>query len=502
MTDHDPAETPMPLAPRLIAIVGGGFSGAVTAIHLARHAPMPLSIHVIEPRAALGGGVAYSATDPAHRINVPASRMTVFAADPTQFDRWLHTRAALDDDPAALWPGGGAFPRRGLFGRYLAELVAEAAHATPGVTIHHHRATVHSIAHGPDGFTLALKDGGTLPADLVVLAVSHPPPAVPTPLRAARTAGAPVIDDPWRPAALDAIPPDASLLILGTGLTMADVVATLDRRGHRGPILAVSRRGLLSRGHAFGDIAKRNWFAASPPCRTALGLCRAVRAQVRAAGEQGQPWQAVFDDIRANARRVWGALDVTERRRLLRHLRPFWDVHRFRIAPQAEQTIARLRAGGQFRALAATLRDASWDGARLHLRLHQRGAPSGRMITVAADAVIVATGPAHDTAIAANPALASLALAGLIRPDAVGLGLDTDASNRAIGAGGVALSTLLVAGPLARGQVGELMGLPQVSDHAAQVAEAALTTLLAIDTGREAAAGQARRPASAAVPEL
>jgi uncharacterized NAD(P)/FAD-binding protein YdhS len=485
-----------------VAIVGGGFSGAVTAMHLARNASIPLAIDIIEPRATLGGGVAYSATDPAHRINVPASRMTVFADDPTQFDRWLRTHAALDGDPAALWRDGSAFPQRGLFGRYIAELVADAGTATPGVTIHHRRGTVRDIAHGPGGFTLFMQDGGTLRADLVVLAVSHPPPAVPAPLRAARAAGAPVIEDPWRPGALDAIAPEASVLVVGTGLTMADMVSTLDRRGHRGPIMAVSRRGQLSRGHAFGDIAKRNWFADSPPCPTALGLCQAVRAQVLAAWLEGQPWQAVFDDIRANARRLWAALDTTERRRLLRHLRPYWDVHRFRIAPQAEQTIARLRARGLFRSLAATLRGASWDGARLHVRLHQRGDAAGREVEIAADAVIVTTGPAHDSAIAANPALASLARAGLIRPDAVGLGLDVDASNWAIGADGVALPTLLVAGPLARGQVGELMGLPQVSDHAAQVAQTALTTVLAMAQGRENGQEGARRATPVAPPTM
>jgi uncharacterized NAD(P)/FAD-binding protein YdhS len=488
--------------PMRVAIVGGGFSGAVTAMYLARNAAISLAIDIIEPRAMLGGGVAYSATDPAHRINVPASRMTVFADDPTHFDRWLRTGAALDGDPPALWPDGSAYPQRGLFGRYIAELVAAAGEARHGVTIHHHRDTVRDIAHGPAGFILGLRDGGTLRADLVVLAVSHPPPSVPAPLRGAKTEGAPVIDDPWRPGALDVIAPDASVLVVGTGLTMADMVSTLDRRGHRGQITAVSRRGLLSRGHAFGDIAKRNWFADSPPCRTALALCQAVRAQVLEACLDGQPWQAVFDDIRANARRVWSALDVTERRRLLRHLRPYWDVHRFRVAPQVEQTVARLRARGQFHALAASLRGGRWDGARVHVRLHPRGAASERILEIEADAVIVTTGPAHDRATASNPALASLSRAGLIRPDAVGLGLDVDASNCAIGADGVALPTLLVAGPLARGQVGELMGLPQVSDHAERVAATALATVLALAGGRDAAAREASNTDAVAFPTV
>ena len=479
-----------------VSIVGGGFSGAVAAMHLARTSSIPLAIDIIEPREMLGGGVAYSATDPAHRINVPASKMTVFADDPAQFDRWLRARGTLEDDPAALWSDGSAFPQRGVFGRYIAALVDEAGHATADVTIRHLRNTVTAIAPCAAGFTVGLLDGGELQADLVILAVSHPPPAVPGVLRGVLAQGAPVIADPWRPGALDAIAPEASVLVVGTGLTMADAVSTLARRGHRGPVTALSRRGLLSRGHAFGDIAKRRWFETSEPCRTALGLCRAVRAQVRAAAQDGQPWQAVFDDVRGNARRLWTALDVAERRRVLRHLRPYWDVHRFRIAPQVERCIAGLRTSGQFRALAASLLGATWDGSDVNVRLQPRRA--GPAVDLAVQAVIVTTGPAHGGAIASNPALASLARFGLVRADAMGLGLDVDWLNRAIGADGHAHEALLVAGPLARGRVGELMGLPQVSEHAEVVAATTSSILLALASRVPAAAFDAAHNEEAA----
>ena len=465
-------------APARVAIIGGGFSGAMVAVHLARRATIPVAIDIIEPRAMLGGGVAYSATDPAHRINVPASRMVVFDEDPLAFDRWMRERGVLETDPAALWEKDAAFPQRQVFGRYIAGLVAQAGRE--GVALRHHRARAMRISAGPGGYAVTLEDGAMLTAELVILAVSHPRPSLPAPLRAITSAGATLIADPWRPGALDAIPPEASVLIVGTGLTMADAVSTLDRRGHRGPITALSRRGLLSRGHVFGAVAKRNWFETAVPCRTALGLCRAVRAQVRAAGQEGQPWQAVFDDVRAQAARLWGALDLLERRRLVRHLRPFWDVHRFRVAPQAEHAIGRLRAAGQFRSLAAFLLGASWDGQRVKIELRPRGVRADGSVVLEADAVIVTTGPDHAGAIASNPALASLAAAGLIRPDPVGLGLDVDASDRAVGADGASRPGLLVVGPLARGPVGELMGLPQVSQHAAKVGATAAATLPAL----------------------
>jgi uncharacterized NAD(P)/FAD-binding protein YdhS len=457
--------------PARVAIVGGGFSGAVTALQLARKATGPIVIEVIEPRDMLGGGVAYSARDPSHRINVPAARMTVFSDDPTHFDRWLRTEPAFADDPAALWHDGSAYPQRGVFGRYVAGLV-EAAQTRPGVAIHHHRSLATEILPRRAGYSLRLANGEVVEADIVVLAVSHPPPAVPERLRAAQAAGAPIVADPWRDGALDGIAADARVLVVGTGLTMADVVASLERREHRGRILAVSRRGLLSRGHAAGVVEKRGWFETSPPSRTALGLARAVRAQVRVAAAEGQPWQAVFDDIRANASRHWGALGQAERRRLVRHLRPFWDVHRFRVAPQLEAAIERLRESGRFEAVAASLLDAPWDGQALQVTLKPRYSAPGTTRCVVADAVVITTGPAHGAVIGGNPALASLAQTGLVRADRIGLGLEVDSQNRAVGVDGTVRADLLVVGPLARGTVGELMGLPQVSEHAEIVAGA------------------------------
>lgn len=457
--------------PARIAIVGGGFSGAVTAVQLVRKLPGPATIHVIEPRPALGCGVAYSATDPDHRINVPASRMTVIAEEPGAFEAWMRETDTLASDPSAIWHDGSAFPQRAVFGRYVSELVAKAASARPDVALSHHPSIVIDIAARAGGFLLRLADGAALPVDVAVLAVSHPPPALPPALSAAQAAGAPLIADPWQHRALDVIPADARVVVVGTGLTMADTVSTLARRGHRGPIVAVSRRGLLSRGHAFKNVVARDWFATASPPRTAREACRTVRAQVSAAAAAGQPWQAVFDDIRAHAPRLWAALSETERSRLVRHVRPFWDVHRFRVAPQAEAAIAALRAAGQLTIRAASLRGADWDGTQLHVHVHPRGAPASELVTIDADVAVIVTGPAHAGVISTNPALTALARAGLVRPDSLGLGLDVDERGLAIGRDGTVHGHLFVAGPLARARVGELMGLPQVSEHAALVAE-------------------------------
>ncbi len=95
----------------------------------------------------------------------------------------------------------------------------------------------------------------------------------------------------------------------------------------------------------------------------------------------------------------------------------------------------------------------------LRLRGKQRYPEAERFF----DAVVNCTGPDHGTVVQSNPVLRSMAAHGLLRADPQGLGIEVDASARVIGVDGAPSRGLFVAGPLARGYFGELMGLPQVS---------------------------------------
>ncbi|MBW8790790.1 MAG: hypothetical protein JF594_24500, partial [Rhizobium leguminosarum] len=80
------------------------------------------------------------------------------------------------------------------------------------------------------------------------------------------------------------------------------------------------------------------------------------------------------------------------------------------------------------------------------------------------------TGPAHDRIFDHDPVMAALRAEGPVSGDPLGLGLHVDGRSRAIGPAGRDGTIVLVACPLARGRFGELMGLPEVTRHAADVA--------------------------------
>ncbi|WP_210294251.1 MULTISPECIES: FAD/NAD(P)-binding protein [unclassified Rhizobium] len=447
----------------VVAIIGGGVSGAGVAYHLAHSmADRAPAIVVFEPRRELGRGLAYDTTDPAHRINVPAARMSLLPDHPEDFLEWIAHNDAVADDPEAYRPDGNLFPRRHVFGAYIASAVAPFVQSG---AVRHRRALV--IAVRRDGALWHITDsqGGQVFADFLVIATSHPSPSTPGVLRSLEGHERFVADSTCA-GALDTIRPDDRLLIVGNGLTAADIVASLARTGHRGQITSISRRGLRSRGHApfpqdpFGEFE-------AAPVHSATALLRSVRQAITQAKAGGLTWHAVIDQVRGHGQAIWQNLPISERCRIVRHIRPYWDVHRFRIAPQVEEVLEQAIAGGRMEVLAASVARVRREDEAIHVELRQR---HGSQLQRSYDAVVVTTGPAHGGILESQTWLSRLRDQSYLQLDPTGLGIACSEHSEAIGAEGHPDATLLISGPLARGTFGELMGLPQITEHAVFVA--------------------------------
>ncbi|OWW04582.1 hydroxyacylglutathione hydrolase [Rhizobium sp. R72] len=447
----------------MVAIIGGGVSGAGVAYHLAHamtdQAP---AIVVFEPRRELGRGLAYDTTDPAHRINVPAARMSLLPDHPADFLEWIARNDAIADDPEACRPDGSLFPRRHVFGAYIASALAPFVRSG---AVRHRRALVTGVRRDGALWHIADSQGGQLFADFLVIATSHPSPSTPTVLRALIGHDR-FVPDSTCAGALDTINANDRLLIVGNGLTAADIVASLARTGHRGQITSISRRGLRSRGHApcpqdpFGEFE-------AAPAHSATALLRSIRQAIMRAKTAGLTWHAVIDQVRGHGHAIWRNLPISERRRIVRHVRPYWDVHRFRIAPQVEDVLEQAIADGRMEVLAASVARVYREGEVMHVELKQRHGPP---LQRSYDAVVVTTGPSHGGILESQDWLLRLRDQSHLRLDPTGLGIACSERSEAIGADGNPDPSLLISGPLARGTFGELMGLPQIAEHAVFVA--------------------------------
>lgn len=420
-----------------VAIIGGGFSGALLAIRLAAGGG---HVRLIERNRRAGVGLAYGACDPHHLLNVPTSRMELGLSP--SFADWLPAQGFATPADVAL---ADAFAPRALFGRYVEERLGDTK------AVERVRGEAVRIETQPRAVVLA--DGRRIGADIVVLATGN---RAPEPLRHAHDHAC-AAPDPWAHDAHAALDPQAPVLLVGAGLTMVDIALSLSARGHRGEMIALSRHGLLPARHQAGGA----WapFLQSSEATTARGAFALVRRNLEDAIAQGTPWQRVMDAARPDVARVWGAWPKSERARFLRHARTLWDMRRHRMAPQIADELDILLSSGRLRVIAGRLLGAEPRGDMLDVSVRARGATTPTTLEVSR--VINCTGPASDFAAIEDPLFADLRRAGLIRADALRLGLDTRGS-ALVDTRGEASDWLFALGALTRPAYWEVTAVPEI----------------------------------------
>ena len=441
-----------------IAILGGGASGTLLAAELLRRAERPLEVALVEPRSALGRGPAYTTSFPVHVMNVPAGRLSARADDPDHFVEWLRRR-----DPGS---GPTTFAPRVQYGRYLQEVVTDAQVAARRlVALEHVRDEVTDVRPRREGgFDVSLAGAAPLAADRVVLALGNLPPDA---LRRLRPEGGDperFVYDPWAPGAFDFPSPDGDVLVLGTGLTAVDVVLGLRHRGHEGRVIAVSRHGLLPRVHAFA--APRPAPAWELPATASLGEVVAEVRRQRA--RTGGDFRLVVDGLRGRTQSLWRALTPADRARFLRHLQPFWDVHRHRMAPQVDGGLRALLATDALRVLAGRVEAVEERCGVVHVRVRPRGAFAAAELQVRH--VVDCTGPAP-LGRTSHRLVQRLLARGLVRTDALGLGLDATPDGRLVSLENRRGDRLFALGPLLRGALWETTAMGEIRAQAAGLAE-------------------------------
>jgi uncharacterized NAD(P)/FAD-binding protein YdhS len=363
---------------------------------------------------------------------------------------------------------------RQVYGEYLrAKFDAVRAAAPPHVSCTQQRATVLQLRRAADGrWELWLDDGSALRADDVVLAVGNAPPAcLPELEEISRTDR--YFRDPWSIGAPDQSRGEIeSVLLVGSGLTMIDAALRLAAiRPRVRHIRVLSRHGWLPLQQASESRPARK-----PDVRAALESARgSTRKLAQAFGElvrgvhaAGGDWREVFALARNQLPSLWQSLDHAERARFLRHARALWDVHRHRVPAGplgAVQGLARL---GVLEIHAGRLESVSLADASVEVQWRPRGASKSRAWLV--DRVVNCTGPEGRAANLADPLVRSLLSNGLIRSDALALGIDVSEDGRVISREGAPVDRLYYIGPWLRARDWEATAVPELREHALRLA--------------------------------
>jgi uncharacterized NAD(P)/FAD-binding protein YdhS len=376
--------------------------------------------------------------------------MSAFPDDPDHFWRWLRANGHRGEDRFCFVP-------RLVYGRYLGSLIEDRLAESDASRVRWLRDTVTSLSERDGSVILRFSGGETAAFDIAVLCCGH---------EASETLDAPFVS-PWEdPSSWDAAP-DSTILILGTGLTMVDAAISLSESGHRGPIVALSRGGLLPQAHRCVETAPIEETELPSPTTLAPFL-HWLRARVRDEMCSGGDWRSVIDGLRPHVQAIWRAMPSQSRRRFLEHARPWWDIHRHRMAPEVEMKVRALQESGRLRVLSGRILEvnAKRDGASVLLCPRA----SEAVVHLEVSRIVSCRGLTSDPRRRSNPLVAQLLAEGYARVDPLGIGLDVNNDCAIVNASGRASERVFAVGPMSQAAFWEAIAVPDIRLQTASLA--------------------------------
>lgn len=454
--------------PESIAIVGGGFSGVMTAVNLVRLSKRPLQVTVINCHRPTGRGIAYSTRRPEHLLNVAARNMSAFADEPDHFLRWLRTRSEFDTTPEIELRE--RFIPRMVYGDYLRSIMHHYLQSAGGmgpVTTEFIAGEVLDIEPEGDRAVVHFTDSTPVKAERVVLAMGNEPPAALPGSKALREHPA-WMGDPWQPLEQRLPGQGKSIVVLGTGLTTVDVIISLRALGWVDSIHTVSRHGWFPNSH-FRGIEYPDF----PPTGVDLAelslekLVALVQHHCALLHERNANPAIIVDKIRPHTQRIWSHFTREERLAFAQKYAARWNVFRHRVAPNIHAQITSSQLTGQLQVHAAGIERVEASGSQVVVFLDNGESHAG-------DLVINATGPATKLTASQSLLLQNLLRRGLVAPDETDMGVRVDPDHTVISGDAKRSRLLLALGPLLRGTLWETIAVPELRAQARRVAETLL----------------------------
>jgi uncharacterized NAD(P)/FAD-binding protein YdhS len=453
--------------PASVAVIGGGFSGTMTAVNLARLSKKPLNLTIINHHSPTSRGVAYGTRRRELLLNVAARNMSAFPDLPDHFLQWLRTRWEFDLVPESELRE--KFIPRAIYGDYVSGLAQHHLRSpvVADVTTTFIQGEAVDILPEEKGARIVLADGGQVKADRVVLATGNEPPAELPGVADLRDHPA-WIGNPWQ-SWHDRLPPSGgTIVILGTGLTTVDEIITLGTLGWQGVVHAVSRHGWLPASHFRGieypDFPPPGVDLADLGLKKLIELLEQHCARLR---EMGANPAIIVDKMRPYTQRVWQRFTTEERIEFARHHSARWNILRHRIAPELYAQLTTAQLTGRLQIHAASIESVKANGDKLCV--HLSGGES-----LMGDLVINATGPHTKFSATSSVLLQNLIRRGLVTSDLCDMGVRVDPDHTIVGPDGRRSKVLLALGPLIKGTLWETIAVPELRGQARRVAETIL----------------------------
>lgn len=451
-----------------VAIVGGGFSGMLTAALLFRKSDTPLKVVIVNEGRAFGRGIAFDPYSDTHLLNVMAGKMSAFVSDPDHFINWIidhHVYPGLDKELIAK-----TYLPRSLYGNYLDQVWKEALRdKSVDIELEIVEERVVDIQPGKK-FNLTLASGKNLAADQVVLATGNSLPGHPDIRHNDFYASKNYYADPWSPATVKNLKSRHDILIIGNGLTMVDTVLGLREAGFNKTIYSISPDGFSILQHRHNGMAYPSMIGELREPYHLVDLVNLFNKHRKAIRTLGLSAEPVIDSLRPFTQKIWLGLSDTEKEEFMRRLRHLWGVARHRLPIHIHDLIVRLKLDGKLLVRAGKIQDIVETSDGIRISFYNKKTKKEEIITV--ERVINCTGPEPDISKSENMLLRNLCKTGVLVPDSLKQGAMADPDTfMAINSLQKKVDSLYLIGNILKGLLWESTAVPELRVQADRIAE-------------------------------
>ena len=450
-----------------IAIIGGGFCGILTLVNLLKIAKNPLHITLIHTEELLAKGIAYDTYSDQHVLNVEARNMSAFPDDPNHFVNWYKDSGLHSNGDAEQIPFH--YLSRNIYGKYLQSIFKDALiHIPHHINLYFVHSEATDMQLEGDHFRISCRDGSSVLAHKVVLATGNHLPGH-SALNGKDFLNSPkYFSNPWKEESVNDLDDSAPVFIIGTGLTMVDVVIGLQEKKFNNKIYALSPKGFNILAHRPHHPQREILDELAPPYEIEK-LVQLFRKYVHKAWKHGESGETVVDAVRSKTQEIWQSLDLKDKQRFMSHVRHLWGVARHRLPAHIHNQVQDLITQGKLEILAGRIQDAFEEDGLVTLKIKRRKSQQEETIKVAR--VINCTGPQTDILKFDSLLFQNIIRKGYIFPDEMRLGVEANPDGRILQKDGKPSSQLFTLGTLLKGKLWESTAVPELRMQTKKLAE-------------------------------
>lgn len=452
-----------------IGIIGGGFSGTLSAVHLIEKAKTTFEIIIINEKGNFNKGIAYNPYSKKHILNVPTAKMSAYPAHPNHFLDWVMELEAFKNLDRDLV--GNAFMPRYLYGEYLVQIwdkTIELA-AQKGIKLTIENSVVSELIKNQDQIHIVLENGKSFELDECIIATGNIVPRNPKIKNEEFYKSSNYFQNPWGEASVQNISAELPVLIIGNGLTMVDTVLGLLENGYKNTIYSISPNGFNILPHRHGGMkydALSKELNENMSLRELVSLVNKHIKKVRRFGVSAEP---LIDSFRPFTQKIWQHLSDSEKHLFMSRLRHLWGVARHRIPLHIHDKLQQLRIDNQLVIKSGRLLNIEENGNKITVTYYDKKNHSEAKIDVSR--VINCTGPETDLELVDKSFLKSALDQGLLIQDNLKLGIKADVNTfQLIDKTGKAHSNLYTLGSNLKGELWESTAVPELRGQAEALA--------------------------------